>query len=128
MFQLITPKFPAVVKIGHAHSGVGKVSWVPNHFANYWLIYDTMYRKKPMSFRLPIILQIKVNFHFIFLGVFGSLISGLLLNLWYSPGRDYFPPPMYMTKIFQLIWRQHSQEHLLLKLITMWTVYTCILH
>lgn len=40
-----------------------------------------MYRKKPMSFRLPIILQIKVNFHFIFLGVFGSLISGLLLNL-----------------------------------------------
>lgn len=130
LFQLITPKFPAVVKIGHAHSGVGKVSWVPNHFANYWLIYDTMYRKKPMSCRLPIILQIKVNFHFIFLGVFGSLISGLrsFKSLWYSPGRDYFPPPMYMTKIFQLIWRQHFQEHLLLKLFTMRTVYTCILH
>lgn len=79
-FQLITPKFPAVVKIGHAHSGVGKVSWVPNHFPNYWLIYDTMYRKKPMSYRVPIILQIKVNFHFIFLGVFGSLINGLLFN------------------------------------------------
>lgn len=39
-----------------------------------------MYRKKPMSYRVPIILQIKVNFHFIFLGVFGSLISGLLFN------------------------------------------------
>lgn len=118
MFQLITPKFPAVVKIGHAHSGVGKVSWVPNHFANYWLIYDTMYRKKPMSCRLPIILQIKVNFHFIFLGVFGSLISGLLLNLFdiHQVGI------IFLTKIFQLVWRQHFQEHLLLKLITMWTV------
>ena len=26
LFQLITPKFPVVVKIGHAHSGMGKVS------------------------------------------------------------------------------------------------------
>ena len=25
MLQLITPKFPVVVKIGHAHSGMGKV-------------------------------------------------------------------------------------------------------
>lgn len=101
LFQLITPKFPAVVKIGHAHSGVGKVSWVPNHFANYWLIYDTMYRKKPMSCRLPIILQIKVNFHFIFLGVFGSLISGLLLNLFdiHQVGIIFLP---------QCIWQKYS--------------------
>ena len=25
-FQLVTPKFPVVVKIGHAHAGMGKVS------------------------------------------------------------------------------------------------------
>lgn len=98
LFQLITPKFPAVVKIGHAHSGVGKVSWVPNHFANYWLIYDTMYREKPMSCRLPIILQIKVNFHFIFLGVFGSLISGLLLNLFDIHQVGIIFLPQCMTK------------------------------
>ena len=24
-FQLVTPKFPVVVKIGHAHAGMGKV-------------------------------------------------------------------------------------------------------
>lgn len=61
-----------------------------------------MYRKKPMSCRLPITLQIKVNFHFIFLGVFGSLISGLLLNLVdILQVRIIFnePPPMYNTNI-----------------------------
>lgn len=26
--QLITPKFPVVVKIGHAHQGLGKVRWL----------------------------------------------------------------------------------------------------
>ena len=25
LFQLITPKFPVVIKIGHAHQGMGKV-------------------------------------------------------------------------------------------------------
>lgn len=101
-FQLITPKFPAVVKIGHAHSGVGKVSWVPNHFPNYWLIYDTMYRQKPMSYRVPIILQIKVNFHFIFLGVFGSLINGLLFNFFDIVLVEiiFNEPPRCITKMF----------------------------
>lgn len=61
-----------------------------------------MYRKKPMSYRVPIILQIKVNFHFIFLGVFGSLINGLLFNFFDIVLVEIIfnePPPMYNKNV-----------------------------
>ena len=38
IFQLTTPRFPVVIKIGHAHSGMGKVINISFCFLSYTMV------------------------------------------------------------------------------------------
>ena len=43
LFQLITPKFPVVVKIGHANQGLGKVSAKVQHCLEIFFVHMQFY-------------------------------------------------------------------------------------
>lgn len=54
--QLITPKFPVVVKIGHAHQGLGKVRWLSSLLTLRLLLLS--YLLSPASLSLSLSLKL----------------------------------------------------------------------